>query len=572
MITSRVPKVWKYLNSVQKSDIEALKSSLNIHPVLLKLLIHRGMDSYDKAKSFFRPSLEEIHDPFLMKDMAKAVARVDDAINTGERIMVYGDYDVDGTTAVALVYHFLSNYYSEVEFYIPDRYKEGYGVSFQGIDHAAENKCTLIVALDCGIKALDKVNYAKEKGIDFIICDHHNPGDDLPEAYAVLDPKRKDCTYPFKELSGCGVGFKLIQALLSHWQRDQKEAYQYLDLLAISIAADMVPLVEENRILCSLGLKSITHSKKPGIQSLLKTSKINGEVSTGDIGFKIGPRINAAGRMDHGKRAVELLVSEDGDFTDIGSEEMDLANEDRKKEQEKTLVEAIEQIESWSDFNDRKSIVVYKESWHKGIVGIVASKLVDIYYKPTIVLTKSGEKVAGSARSVKGFSIYNALLNSCENLIQFGGHIYAAGMTLKEEKVEAFREDLEKEVASTILENQLQPEIEIESEIQLGFITPNFFKILKDMGPFGQGNPSPIFSAKAVFDTGGARQVGDNHLKLDLNDGTSDHSFPAIGFGLAEHLSGFVQGNSFDITFSIEENEYMGRKSIQLDIKDIRPV
>lgn len=572
MSISRVEKVWKPLGKVKEDEIKSFRETLNIHPVLLKLLLHRGIDSYEKAKSFFRPNLKEIHDPYLMKDMEKAVERIDQAINDGEKIMVYGDYDVDGTTAVALMHHFLSQYYSEVAFYIPDRYKEGYGISYTGIDYALEEGYTLMVALDCGIKANEKIKYAQDKGLDFIICDHHTPGDFLPDAIAVLDPKRKDCLYPFKELSGCGVGFKLCQALLNHWRRDESEVFQYLDLLAISIAADMVPLIDENRILCSLGLKSIAHSQKPGIQSLLKTSKINGEVSTSDIGFKIGPRINAAGRMDHGKKAVELLVSDDGDFTDYGSEEMELANEDRKKEQEKTLLEAIEQIESWPDFKDRKSIVVYKETWHKGIVGIVASKLVDIFYKPTIVLTKSGEKVAGSARSVKDFSIYNALLNSSENLIQFGGHMYAAGMTLKEDKVEMFRNDFEEEVKSTIKENQLYPEIEIESAITLGTITPNFHKILKDMGPFGQDNPSPIFSAQGVFDTGGARQVGDNHLKLNLNDGTAEISFPAIGFSLASHLDGFVQGGKFDIAFSIEENEYFGRKSIQLDIKDIRPV
>lgn len=572
MPISKVENVWKPLNHFSDKDIMSLRQDLNIHPVLLKLLLHRGIDSYEKAKSFFRPNLGEIHDPLLMKDMDKAVSRIDKAINDGEKIMVYGDYDVDGTTAVALMHHFMSQYYSQVSFYIPDRYKEGYGVSYAGIDHAIENGFTLMIALDCGIKAIEKISYAKEKGLDFIICDHHTPGNDLPDAIAVLDPKRKDCNYPFKELSGCGVGFKLCQALLHHWRRDEKEAFQYLDLLAISIAADMVPIVDENRILCSLGLKSISSSKKPGLQSLLKTSKINGEVSTSDIGFKIGPRINAAGRMDHGKKAVELLVSDNGDFTDYGSEEMDSANEDRKKEQEKTLLEAIEMIESWEDKHERKSIVVYKETWHKGIVGIVASKLVDIYYKPTIVLTKSGEKVAGSARSVKDFSIYNALTNSSKNLIQFGGHMYAAGMTLKPENVDLFRQDFESEVSSTIQENQLKPVIEIESIISLGEITPTFFKILKDMGPFGQDNPSPIFQAKGVFDTGGARQVGESHLKLDLNDGTSEYSFSAIAFGQADYLSGFVQGNRFDIAFSIDENEYMGRKSIQLDIKDIRSV
>ena len=572
MSLSRISKVWKYQDTVSEEAVLRFKEHLNIHPTLLKLLLHRGVDTYDKAKSFFRPSLSEIHDPYLMKDMYKAVNRIDKAINEGQKIMVYGDYDVDGTTAVALMYHFLSRYYSEVIYYIPDRYKEGYGVSYQGIDFASEMSCDLIIALDCGIKAIEKVDYAKEKGIDFIICDHHTPGEKLPQAVAVLDPKRKDCTYPFKELSGCGVGFKLVQALLQHWDREQAEAFRYLDILAISISADMVSLVEENRILCSLGLKSIASSQKPGIQSLLKTSKISGEVSTGDIGFKIGPRINAVGRMDHGKKAVELLVSEDGDFTDFGSEEMDVANENRKEEQLKTLNEAIAQIESWGNIDELKSIVVYQENWHKGIVGIVASKLVDIYYKPTIVLTKSGEKVAGSARSVKEFSIYDALDLSSEHLIQFGGHMYAAGMTLKEENVSLFRQKLEEVVADKIKPEQCFPEVEIESEIKLGDITPAFYKILKDMGPFGQDNPSPIFSAEGVFDTGDARIVGDNHLKLSLNDGSSEESIAAIGFNLGYFSQGFTNGDKFKIAFCIEENSFRNRKTIQLDIKDIKLV
>ena len=572
MSLSRISKVWKYQDTVSEEAVLRFREHLNIHPILLKLLLHRGVDTYDKAKSFFRPSLSEIHDPYLMKDMYKAVNRIDKAINEGQKIMVYGDYDVDGTTAVALMYHFLSRYYSEVIYYIPDRYKEGYGVSYQGIDFASELSCDLIIALDCGIKAIEKVDYAKEKGIDFIICDHHTPGEKLPQAVAVLDPKRKDCTYPFKELSGCGVGFKLVQALLQHWDREQEEAFRYLDILAISISADMVALVEENRILCSLGLKSIASSQKPGIQSLLKTSKISGEVSTGDIGFKIGPRINAAGRMDHGKKAVELLVSEDGDFTDFGSEEMDVANENRKEEQLKTLNEAIAQIESWGNIDELKSIVVYQENWHKGIVGIVASKLVDIYYKPTIVLTKSGEKVAGSARSVKEFSIYDALDLSSECLIQFGGHMYAAGMTLKEENVSLFRQKLEEVVADKIKPEQCFPEVEIESEIKLGDITPSFYKILKDMGPFGQDNPSPIFSAEGVFDTGDARIVGDNHLKLSLNDGSSEERIAAIGFNLGHFSQGFANGDKFKIAFCIEENSFRNRKTIQLDIKDIKLV
>ena len=572
MSLSRISKVWKYQDTVSEEAVLRFREHLNIHPILLKLLLHRGVDTYDKAKSFFRPSLSEIHDPYLMKDMYKAVNRIDKAINEGQKIMVYGDYDVDGTTAVALMYHFLSRYYSEVIYYIPDRYKEGYGVSYQGIDFASELSCDLIIALDCGIKAIEKVDYAKEKGIDFIICDNHTPGEKLPQAVAVLDPKRKDCTYPFKELSGCGVGFKLVQALLQHWDREQEEAFRYLDILAISISADMVALVEENRILCSLGLKSIASSQKPGIQSLLKTSKISGEVSTGDIGFKIGPRINAAGRMDHGKKAVELLVSEDGDFTDFGSEEMDVANENRKEEQLKTLNEAIAQIESWGNIDELKSIVVYQENWHKGIVGIVASKLVDIYYKPTIVLTKSGEKVAGSARSVKEFSIYDALDLSSECLIQFGGHMYAAGMTLKEENVSLFRQKLEEVVADKIKPEQCFPEVEIESEIKLGDITPSFYKILKDMGPFGQDNPSPIFSAEGVFDTGDARIVGDNHLKLSLNDGSSEERIAAIGFNLGHFSQGFANGDKFKIAFCIEENSFRNRKTIQLDIKDIKLV
>ena len=563
-------KKWVKNSNSEVEKIKELAQALNVEQSLAQLLMNRGVSNFDEAKSFFRPSLSELHSPFLMKDMDKAVDYIIDAIQSNKKILVYGDYDVDGTTSVAMMYDFLKKYTSNIDFYIPDRYAEGYGVSYKAIDTAAENKVDLIISLDCGIKAVEKIQHAKDLGVDFIVCDHHTPGEELPNAIAVLDPKRSDCEYPYKELSGCGVGFKLIQALLEKWNESQDKAYQYLDLLAISIAADIVPITLENRILCYHGLKQIRESSRPGIKSLLDTCKINGEISVGDIGFKIGPRINAAGRMDHGKKAVTLLTTEDLDFAMETSFNVDQDNEDRKELEKQTFIEACEQLEKLPDFNQRRSIVVYDETWHKGIIGIVASRLVEKYYKPTIVLTKSGEKVAGSARSVKGFSVYDAIDRCTDDLIQFGGHKYAAGLTLGLDQVDSFKNSFEKSVSDYITPDQLQPEILIEQEINLAEITPKFLRILKQFEPFGPENPAPVFASKNLMDVGEARVLGGEHLKLNIQDVSSNQRFPAIAFKMGHQIDTVLNGKYFNSAYTIEENHYNGRVSTQLMIKDIK--
>lgn len=563
-------KRWVLKGVQSETEARKLADTLNIEMSLARLLIKRGVNDFDEAKSFFRPKLEELHDPYLMQDMDQAVDHINHCLKDNKKILVYGDYDVDGTTSVSMMYDFLAKYTDNIDFYIPDRYSEGYGVSFQAIDWAEENQFDLIISLDCGIKAVDKVSYASEKGIDFIICDHHNPGDTLPNAIAILDPKRTDCNYPYKELSGCGVGFKLIQALLYNWNESQSKAFEYLDLLAISIAADIVPITLENRTLCYHGLKQIRDSKRPGIKALLNNCKINGEVSVGDIGFKIGPRINAAGRMDHGKKAVQLLTTDDYNLAVDISNEVHVDNEDRKEQEKQTFIEACEQLDKDPHFPSKRSIVVYQEDWHKGIIGIVASRLVEKYYKPTIVLTKSNGKVAGSARSVKGFSIYDAIERCEETIIQFGGHKYAAGLTLGEEQVEDFKNAFEISVSEHISESQLVPEVDIEEEISLAEITPKFLRILKQFEPFGPQNPSPIFASKNLTDMGEARILGGEHLKLGLSDVTSNEKFPAIAFKMGDKMNSVLNGKHFNAAYSIEENHFNGRVTTQLMIKDIK--
>ncbi|MEP7263623.1 MAG: single-stranded-DNA-specific exonuclease RecJ [Bacteroidota bacterium] len=549
--------------------IGELANELKINPILINLLVQRGISTYDEAKNFFRPSLDFLHDPFLMKDMDIAVARIEEAIRQRENILVYGDYDVDGTTAVALVYSFLKTLHGDIAYYIPDRYKEGYGISTQGIDWAKENNYSLIIALDCGIKSLDKVAYANSKGVDFIICDHHRPGSELPAAVAVLDPKRNDCPYPFKELSGAGIGFKLIQAISQKNTMPFNQLDQYLDLVAISIAADIVPITGENRILAYMGLQKVNSQPRPGIKAILDLSSFKKELTISDIVFTIAPRINAAGRVEHGNKAVELLISKNEDLASFLGDDINENNITRKGLDSQITEHALKIVEEDPDFPGRKSTVVYSPDWHKGVIGIVASRLTDKYYRPTIVLTKSNGHVSGSARSIKDFDVYNAL-ESCSDLLdQFGGHMYAAGLTMKEENIEAFKERFESIVAGSITEEMLTREVEVDCILNLTDITPGFFKILKQFAPFGPGNMSPLFQSDAVRDNGRGRVVGNNHLKLTLQQDKRQSAFDGIGFQLGHHHP-MIEGEAFNVVYHIEENTFNGRTSLQLNIKDLK--
>lgn len=564
-------KRWVVKTQGDSGIVSALAAELRINRILVNLLVQRGITTYEEARRFFRPSLENLHDPFLMKDMDKAVERIEQAIAAREHILVYGDYDVDGTTAVTLVYTFLKSLSGNIGHYIPDRYKEGYGISTMGIDYAKDNGYSLIIALDCGIKSVEKIAYANEQGIDFIICDHHRPGTELPDAIAVLDPKRNDCDYPYKELSGCGIGFKLIQAfaLKNHIPFNQLE--QYLDLVAISIAADIVPITDENRILTYFGLQRINKDPRPGVKAILELGGIKRELTVNDIVFCIAPRINAAGRIHHGTKAVELLVSKNEDLANFLGDGIDEHNTTRKNLDQEITEQALQQIEGDPGFAIRKSTVVYNPEWHKGVIGIVASRLTDRYYRPTIVLTRSNGLVSGSARSVKDFDIYNAIETCSDLLEQFGGHMYAAGLTMKEENVQVFRDRFEDIVAATIEDRMLTREIEIDAELTLKDITPGFFRILKQFAPFGPGNLSPIFLTCNVRDNGRGKVVGNNHLKLNLTEsGVQPGSFDGIAFQLGHHHPMVEQKESFDIVYHVEENNFNQRTTLQLNIKDIR--
>lgn len=562
---------WVTKNNVDTTAAAALAKALNINVVLAQLLIQRGINDFNSAKDFFRPNLDSLHDPFLMKDMDIAINRIEKAVSSKEKVLIYGDYDVDGTTAVALVYTFFKNFFAETDFYIPDRYNEGYGVSTRGIDWAKENGFTLIIALDCGIKALEKVDYASQQGIDFIICDHHRPGAVLPAAVAVLDQKRSDCNYPYKELSGCGIGFKLVQGFAKHRGISFFDIEHLLDLVAISIAADIVPVTGENRTLTYFGLRQLNANKRPGIKALLEGVNYTREITVSDIVFTIAPRINAAGRMQHGKHAVELLTSTTAAAAKTGSDLLQDKNKRRREEDELTTIEAVELIKQDPDHITYKSTVVYQPHWHKGVIGIVASRLIDkFFYRPTIVLTKSNEMVSGSARSVKDFDVYNAI-ESCSHLLdQFGGHMYAAGLTMKPENVESFITEFEKVVASTIEPHMLQKEIEIDSELNLADITPNFFNVLKQFAPFGPGNMAPIFKSTGVKDNGKGKVVGNNHLKLSLTQNGSKPPFDAIAFGFGDYYKPINKGTPFNVCYHIEENHFNGNTNLQLNIKDVR--
>lgn len=560
---------WTLKPEPQLEKVNQLAKELNVAPIIAKLLVQRGMETFEQARQFFRPSLEDLHDPYLMKDMDKAVNRLEKAIAEGENILVFGDYDVDGTTAVSLMASYLKSFYSNVATYIPDRYQEGYGVSYQGIDFADDNGFSLIIALDCGVKSIDHVAYAKEKNIDFIICDHHRPGDVLPDAVAILDPKRADCSYPYDELCGCGVGFKLVQALAKNRNQTIFDLVPYLDLVATAIAADIVPITGENRVLAKFGLEVINTMPRPGIKALIQNLKRQTLTIT-DVVFVVAPRINAAGRIKHGNYAVELLTEFDLRQAEEFAANIENFNADRRDLDKQITVEALQQIIENKE-QDRFTTVVYQEDWHKGVIGIVASRLTETYYRPTLVFTKSGDKLAASARSVKDFDVYNALEACSEHLEQFGGHMYAAGMTLKEENYEKFKDAFEQVVAQTIHPDLLTPEISIDAELELSEINPKFFRILKQFEPFGPQNMTPVFLCKDLKDSGFGKKIGSEqeHLKLYVKQEGSE-GFGAIGFGLAQKKELTDNKKKFDAVFSVEENEWNGTVSLQLRLRDIK--
>ena len=559
---------WTLKPEPSKEKIAKLAFDLQVDATIAKILLQRNIETFEDAKKYFRPSLNDIHDPFLMKDMDVAVARIETAILNNENILVFGDYDVDGTTAVSLVASYLKTIHPNIATYIPDRYAEGYGVSYMGIDFAEDNNFSLIIALDCGIKAIDKVAYAKEKNIDFIICDHHKPGKEIPKAVAVLNAKRDDCNYPFDELCGCGVGFKLIQALGVSRKQTIKDFVPYLDLVATAIAADIVPMNGENRVLAYFGLQVINQKPRNGIQAIIHQIKKK-ELTITDVVFIIAPRINAAGRMKHGNYAVELLTEMDLDAAIEFAAAIEIFNADRKDLDKKITEEALIQIIDNEEEN-RFSSVVFQEDWHKGVIGIVASRLIEKYYRPTLVFTKSGDKLAASARSVKGFDVYNALLECEEFIEQFGGHKYAAGLTLTPENYENFKNKFEEVVEKTIDKKLLTPEIAIDAEIELSEITPKFFRIIQQMAPFGPMNMKPTFTSTCVRDNGYGKKVGkeQTHLKLSVFQGDNKKTYNAIGFNLGDKME-FVQ-DDFDIAYSLDENEWNGFKSIQLLLKDLK--
>jgi len=560
---------WTLKPKPNREILSKLASDLGVEIPIASMLVQRGIENFEDAKKFFRPSLDDLHDPFLMKDMDLAIERIEKAIASEENIMVYGDYDVDGTTSVALLSSYLKSFYPNVASYIPDRYEEGYGVSYKGIDFAADNDISLIIALDCGIKAIDKVAYASEKNIDFIICDHHRPGAIIPKAVAVLDPKREDCEYPYKELCGCGIGFKLIQA----WALKKGDSFDtllpYLDLVATAIGADIVPITGENRILAYHGLHVINTAPRVGFQAIIQQVKKE-TLSITDVVFIIAPRINAAGRMKHGLYAVNLLVEEDEEVAKIFAAEIEAFNAERRETDKSITVEALAQIIDLKE-QDRFTTVVYQEDWHKGVIGIVASRLIETYYRPTLVFTKSGEKLAASARSVKDFDVYDALEACKEHIEQFGGHKYAAGLTLLESQYEGFKQKFEEVVSGSIDKRLLTPEISIDAEINLEDITPRFYRILKQFAPFGPGNMSPVFLTQNLNDTGYGKCVGGEelHLKCRVKKAGKKMEINAIGFNLGDKCELITDAKKFKAVYSIDENEWNGDISLQLKLKDI---
>ena len=562
-------KRWIYKNIPASDDVERLSKSININYQLSTILLQRGISDFESAKKFFRPTLDQLHDPFLMKDMAQAVERVKKAIDQNEKILVYGDYDVDGTTSVSLVYSYLKGFYANCEFYIPDRYSEGYGVSEAGIIWAEENAFTLIIALDLGVKASDMVKLANHKGIDFIICDHHMPGDSIPNAVAVLDPKRVDCDYPFKELSGCGIGFKLLQAFARKYRKEE-EIYEYIDLVAVSIASDIVPINGENRILAHYGLQKLNQNPLPGLKALKDIAAIKSDLDISGVVFTLGPRINAAGRVAHAKGAVELLISKTEEEANELAEKINLKNDLRREFDVNITEEAIAMIEGDETMRNAKSTVLFKNTWHKGVIGIVAARCVEKYYRPTVILTESNEKITGSARSVKDFDLYEAITRCSDLLDKFGGHKYAAGLTMDPNNLVAFRQRFEEVVASTLTEEMKTPVIEIDLPISFDALTSKFNSILKQMAPFGPENHKPVFEAKDVYVLNSLTSFKDKHLRFTAAQEGNDAVFNTVGFDMMESYSRMAAGERFRIAYTLEENSFNGNTSLQLRIKDIK--
>jgi len=566
-------KKWIIKENGDSSVVKHLAAELGVSDSLANLMVQRNITTGEEAKAFFNPSLDYLHDPFLMKDMNIAVDRLSTAIKRNEKILVYGDYDVDGTTAVALVYSFLKEQYSNVDYYIPDRYKEGYGVSFEGLDYAYSSNCKLVITLDCGIKATEKIQYARTKGLDVIICDHHYPGGDIPKALAVLDPKQPGCSYPYKELSGCGVGFKLVHAYSKIHGIPFYSILNYLDLVAVSIASDIVPITGENRVLAYYGLKQLNDSPRTGLREIIREAEITRALTVEDVVFKIGPRINAAGRMETGSKAVELLISNDTKLAAGISREINNFNIERRSVDRVITNEAMRMISEDQQTSNSKTTVLFNPSWKKGVIGIVASRLIETYYRPTVILTESNGFATGSARSVQGYDLYQAI-EACSDLLEsFGGHMFAAGLTLKKENIKPFIERFEQYVNSTITEDQMQPRIFIDTELSFSEINEEFFRIMNQFQPFGPENMSPVFMSRNVYDTGYGRMVGSSgeHLKLELyQDKASMKTLPGIAFSQSDKFEYIKGGNPFDICYSVEMNEFRGSRNLQLNIRDIK--
>jgi single-stranded-DNA-specific exonuclease len=562
-------KRWIYKTIPPQHEVDALSKSININHCLASILIQRGITDFDFAKKFFRPTLSQLHDPFLMKDMEKAVTRLKAAIDKNEKILIYGDYDVDGTTAVALVYSYLKSFYPNIDFYIPDRHAEGYGVSEAGIRWAEENGFTLIIALDLGVKAIDAVTMATQKKIDFIICDHHLPGSSIPHAVAVLDPKREDCPYPFKELSGCGLGFKLMQAFAQRFRKEE-ELNDYLDLVAVSIASDIVPVNDENRILAHYGIQKLNQNPLPGLKALKDIAAIKTDLDISGVVFTLGPRINAAGRVAHARGAVQLLIAQTEEDANELAEKVNLKNDLRREFDLNITEEAIAMIEGDEVLKNAKSTVLYKKTWHKGVIGIVAARCVEKYYRPTVILTESNDKITGSARSVKDFDLYEAI-NSCSDLLEkFGGHKYAAGLTLDKSNLVPFQQRFEEVVSNTITEEMQTPVVEIDMPITLDAITNKFNSVLKQMAPFGPENQKPVFEASNVFVRNALSSFKDKHIRFLAGQENNESVFNAVGFDMIEYYDRIAKGDQFSMAFTLEENTYNGMTSLQLRIKDLK--
>ncbi len=562
---------WFFKNRANDEKVEALAKSLQISNTNARLLVQRGIHTYDQAKNYFRPKLKDLHNPFLMKDMDLAVERLTTAISENQKVLIYGDYDVDGTTSVALMYSFLKNITQNIDYYVPDRDTEGYGISFKGIDYAKKNNCELVIALDCGIKAIDKIEYANQLSIDFIICDHHLPSKKLPNAYAILDPKQTNCNYPDKNLSGCGVGFKLVQAFASKNNIPEEETYSLLDLLTVSIASDIVPIVGENRILAYHGLKILNHNPRVGLQSLIQIANLSDkEIDINDIVFKIGPRINAAGRLKTAKYSVDLLIEQDYTKAKEDALTINTINSERRNIDRKITEEAIQIIESNSVLINRKTTVLCRSSWHKGVVGIVASRLIEHYYRPTIILTESEGILTGSARSVRNFNVYEAI-DACSDLLEgYGGHMYAAGVRLKKENFKAFSEKFENYVANKITPDQLIPKIEVDLKIDINDVDQKFYNIIKQMSPFGPENMRPVLVLQGLKDSGYSKIVGKDksHLKLSVKQNNSSNTLEGIAFGKANFKSEL--SSNFAACFNLSENSFRGKTTLQMDVKDLQ--